>query len=343
MRAGLALAFAALAALAGCSAFQPSTDARVRFDAVPELSTDDRYPNWPVHPELASDALDDDYLTATAVTGAGAGTTGAQKISFTRPELDEDFQAKGKRVPDHLDGINNSPRKELAAWALQRLFLEPEDYMVPATSIRCVSLERWAKFLEPRGPTVPGTNCVLIALSLWLQDVTLPDPLYDEERFLSDPVYAYHLANFNIFTYLINLRDNRTGNVLVSKDDERRHVFAIDNGVSFGTAWFNWFWPPTFEWRKIRVPALPRTTVDRLRDLERNDIDTLMVAAQLERGEDGHLRNVDDPDPPFDPDDGARVKGTTVQFGLDEDEAEDVWERIEDLLEEVDDGDIPLF
>ena len=33
-----------------------------------------------------------------------------------------------------------------------------------------------------------------------MKDVTLPDPLYDEQRFLSDPNYAYFLSNFNVFT-----------------------------------------------------------------------------------------------------------------------------------------------
>ena len=32
-----------------------------------------------------------------------------------------------------------------------------------------------------------------------------------------------------------------------------------------------------------------------------------------------------------------------VQFGLTDDEIEDVWERIEDLIEDVDEGDIAVF
>ena len=32
-----------------------------------------------------------------------------------------------------------------------------------------------------------------------------------------------------------------------------------------------------------------------------------------------------------------------MQFGLTEDEIDDMWERIEDLIEDVDDGKIPVF
>jgi hypothetical protein len=178
--------------------------------------------------------------------------------------------------------------------------------------------------------------------ALWLENVTVPDQLYEEERFLNDLAYAYHLANFNIFAYLINLRDNRTGNVLVSKDDSNRRVFAIDNGVAFGTIWYNWFYPPTYEWRQIRVPALPRQPIDRLRNLKRADLDFLMVVSQLELDEDGILKTTE-PGPPIDPDEGATRDGVILQFGLTRSEIDAIWSRIEALIELVDAGKIELF
>jgi len=45
----------------------------------------------------------------------------------------------------------------------------------------------------------------------------------------------------------------------------------------------------------------------------------------------------------LDPDDGVRIEGNTIQLGLSEDELEDVWERIKDLIEDVDEGDIAVF
>ncbi len=178
--------------------------------------------------------------------------------------------------------------------------------------------------------------------AIWMEDVTVPDDLYEEEKFLYDVAYAYHLANFNIFAYLINLRDNRKGNVLASKGDTNRRVFAVDNGVAFGVILYNWFYPPTYSWRQIRVPALPRNSIERLRKLRREDVDSLLVVNQLEADADGILRIVE-PGPPIDPDRGAQREGTKVQFGLTAGEVDAVWERIESLLERVDAGEIALF
>jgi hypothetical protein len=273
---------------------------------------------------------------------AGSGTTRPEKGELFFPETGDRFSVKGKVAPSDLDGINNSPRKEIAAWKLQALFLDPVDFTVPSTGMRCAPVKKWNERHDDDTPTLPGTTCILWESSIWMEDVTVPDSLYEEERFLNDVAYAYHIANFNIFAYLINLRDNRKGNVLVSKDDSNRRVFAIDNGVAFGTIWFNWFYPPHYEWRQIRVPALPRKSVDRLRKLQRADLDFLMVVGQLEVDSEGILRSVD-PGPPSDPDDGATFDGKTVQFGLTADEVDDVWERIESLIKRVDADEIALF
>ena len=90
------------------------------------------------------------------------------------------------------------------------------------------------------------------------------------------------------------------------------------------------------------MPALPLSTVNRLRDLKEKDLDTLGVVLQLEADSDGILR-IEKPGEPIDEEDGVSVHETTIQLGLTDDEIEDVWERIEDLLEDVDDGKIPVF
>jgi len=334
-----------LVALAGCSPSGPVSHDSLRLVAPEPSDGADPFPNWPLHPDRALEMMQTLAVEEISVEGAGAGTTGAMKVDV-RYHLDSaeaEFYVKGKRVPPRLDGINNAPRKELAAWELQRLFLDPTDYVVPATTILCEPLSHYEGLDGGEAiPTVPGTSCIMFVLAVWLDDVTVADVFYDEQRFLREPLYAYYLANYNIFAYVINNRDNRTGNVLVAKDDDNRRVFAIDNGVSFGTAWFNWFWPATYRWRQIRVPALPRRTIDRLRELDRDDVDRLAVVLQLEADDDGVLQAAE-PGPPIDPDEGVRVQGTTVQFGLTDDEIDDVWERLEDLLEDVDDGEIRLF
>ena len=113
--------------------------------------------------------------------------------------------------------------------------------------------------------------------------------LAEHTYFLYSSDHGFQLGNFNILTYLVDHRDNRTGNFLVAKDDSNRRVFAIDNGVTFGAKVFNWFFPWSYAWRKIQVPALPRQAVDRLRELERKikekrqqaHLDKVLRAAQL--------------------------------------------------------------
>ena len=315
----------------------------MQFTGSVPIRSDQDYANWPVEPLKAALLMQEAKYKILSVEPAGSGTTRPEKGEILFPETGDKFYVKGKLVPAALDGINNSPRKELAAWQLQTLFLEPVDFVVPATVLRCLPLQRWRDNHDGKGtPIIPGTKCMLSDVTVWMENVTVPDNLYEEERFLNDLNYAYHLANFNIFAYLINLRDNRKGNVLVSKDANNRRVFAVDNGVSFGTIWYNWVYPPTYSWRQISVPALPKKSIDRLRKLRREDLDFLMVVSQLEVDADGMLQTVR-ASAPIDPERGAQREGTTVQFGLTEDEVEDVWERIEELIERVDEGEITLF
>ncbi len=299
----------------------------------------DPFPNWPMHPEQAYDLLPTAPFEIREVSLGVGGTSGARQAELRFPSVDQDVRLKTKPMPPSLDGINNAPRKELAAYVIQRLFLDPEDYVVPTTLARCVSIEKLRAYFQAR-PQIPGATCRLGVGALWLEDVTVPDVLYDEERFRTDPVYAYFAANWNLFTYLIDHRDGRSGNFLVSTDDARRQVFSIDNGVAFGPTWpfYNWFVP---NWNDIKVPALRKESVDRLRNVQPGDLDFLGVVAHFELDADGMLNPVP-PGANLDPDEGVRVKDGTVQLGLTEDEIEDVYERIEELIEEVDEGDIPV-
>jgi len=331
---------AALMAI-GCA----SPPSKIQFKSVPPSSMDGPDPNRS-HPPLVTleeyqefDRLGIDIISEQ---GAGAGVTGARKVTVRIAHQDQDLTLKTKNFPSGLDGTNNSPRKEMAAYSIQHFFLDPVDYVVPTVGVRCIPLDEW-RTRNTYSPTrVPGTECALVSYAFWLQDVTLPDPLYDEERFLTDARYAYNLANFNILTYLIRHHDTRYGNVLVSKNDEDRRVFAIDNGTVFGAFFFNWFYPPSFSWRKIKVPAIPRNAVNRLRKLTEEDLQSLAVIVQLEADENGVLR-VETPGDPIDVEEGVSVRGTTVQLGLTDDEIEDVWERLEDLLKDIDDGKIGVF
>jgi hypothetical protein len=299
------------------------------------------FPNWPLPPHQVERLLAFEEAEPLGFRRTRSGTSGAERVELRFPRAGEQFWVKAKRMPEDLDGINNAPRKELAAYAIQRLFLDPEEYVVPTPVARCMPLDAFRRDHPGTSSTLPGIRCVLVLLSVWLQDVTLPETLYDERRFLEEPSYAYFLSNFNLLTYLIDHRDGRAGNFLVASDDSRRQVFSVDNGVSFDPdfPFYNWFVP---NWNAIRVAALRRESVERLRGLEERDLDFLLVVEQLEMDEAGVLRRVE-PTAPIDPEEGASYRDGVVQLGLTEDEIEDVWERIEELLEDVEDGEIPLF
>lgn len=342
----------ALAALSGCTMLPVSrAPAEEGYAERPSTQGANPFPNWPVSPDEAERLILHARYERTGETGAGAGTTGAEKVTLSFPDDDVEMSIKWKfvdsgwkLVTQRYDGINNSPRKEIAAWAIQRLFLEPEDYVAPYTVAGCIPLSKASERYRDRDPTIPGSQCLLGVVAVWMENITLSLPVLDAERFNRDYVYAYFLSNVNLFTYLVKHHDGRGGNLLVSKDDARRQVFSIDNGVSFGAGFsglfYNWFVP---NWNSIRVPALRKASIDRLRGLTEADITaTLGVVSQLELNDEGVYINVA-PGENLDPDHGVRIEGKTLQFGLTDDEVEDVWERIEDLIEAVDDGELPVF
>jgi hypothetical protein len=276
-----------------------------------------------------------------AIKRTEAGTGGAEKSTVRFEPLGKAVSFKVKRVPPDLDGINNSPRRELAAYAVQTLFLDPDDYVVPTTAARCPPMDRWRELHGNGAPQLPGSACMLIVAAIWLDDVVVPEVLYDKGRFLDEPVYARYLADFNLFTYLVDHRDGRSGNILVSKEEGRRQVFAIDNGVSFGPSWpfYNWFVP---NWNVLRVHALREKSVNRLRSIQRADLDSLLVVQELWDNGTGHYVDVE-PGPPLSDNGGAIARDGVVQFGLTTREIEDLWLRIRAVIEEVDDRRIPIF
>lgn len=342
----LSLAAVCVTGASSCAFISPPAPHKpVLFDSAPSPHGEDQFPNWMMPPAVDYDQLSvaERHRAVYAVkstAGAGAGTTGAEEVTMTISEVAGDVKFKRKLVPGDLDGVNNSPRKEMAAYMIQRLFLDPQDFVVPTTFAYCVDLDEWRSTHDGKGrANVRGLNCALVAVSLWMKDVKLPDPLYDEQRFLTDPAYAYFLSNFNMLTYVIGHRDGREGNFLVSKDDARRQVFAIDNGSTFNPLGFNYFVP---NWDVIRVAAVRAETVDRLRKVTRSDLDFLHVVSQLEIDDQGIARQVP-PGESLDDGKGALKKGNTIQFGLTTKEIDKVWKRIQKLIAEVDSGELPVF
>src|SRR5262249_5024808 len=150
-----------------------------------------------------------------ALKHTSSGVAGAFKAQIMFPDEGRQGDVKWKEgPPGDMDGWNNNPPRELAAHHVHKGVLEPKDYVVPTTALRCVPIDRYRSVVPGAKPTLAGTQCVLGELSLWLLHVTMPEVLYDPERFDTDFPYAYHLSNLNVLTYLIAHRDGRASNFL---------------------------------------------------------------------------------------------------------------------------------
>lgn len=295
--------------------------------------------NWPVAPDEAERLFSQAPLEIVSIEATSHGVAGALKAKIALPDDGRQLEAKWKVAPaGKLDSWNNNPRKELASYFVQRWFLKTEDYVVPTVALRAVPIAAYRR-LDPKAePNVDGTQCVLGTLALWLRHTTEPEVLYDPARFTADAVYAYHLSNFNVLTYLVAHRDGRSGNILVGDNDAHRRVFAVDNGISFGGWVYNFL---TTNWNVIRVAAIRREVVQRLRALDRTALSALATLAEF-RIDAGVLRWVP-AGAPIDPQRGVRMVGGRVQLGLTTTEIESVARRISSLLKRVDEGLLAVF
>ena len=245
--------------------------------------------------------------------------------------------AKWLPAPRGGSEFNNVPRYELAAYEIQKVFLEPSGYVVPPTACRCVPLEKVREYDDRAEATYREHDCALVTLQYWLWSVTDED-VFDEERFENDTAYAHHLANADVLTYLIDHKDDNVGNFLLSTDSADPRVFVVDNSVSFHSKRSN----RGTEWGELRVERVPRETVERLRQVELTDLRRrLAVLAHFEVR--GDVLEVAAADRVLDQHIGVRREDGVLQLGLEEDEIQDVYERIQDLLERVDEGDLQTF
>jgi hypothetical protein len=262
-----------------------------------------------------------------------------RRVTLGGPDGEPLMDVHWKPVAPPGTGFNNEPRYELAANRLQRLFLDEPDYVVPPTVLRAMPVEEH-RFILPLGqPTIRGTRSVLFLLSYWVQNLNVDtvDP-FDPTLFDRDEVYARHFANANTLTYLIEHKDGNHGNVLVSRDAFNRRVFSVDNDV----AWRSDRSDKGVRWRTLHVTRLPATTVARLRELTREQLDA-------ELGVLAEFQVVDDELVAVEPGEnlgvtrGLRIQDDRVQFGLTRAEIGDLEQRIQRLLRDVDRGRITTF
>ena len=248
------------------------------------------------------------------------------------------FEVKWAVAPQGGEAFNNQPRYEAAAYELQKLFLDERDYVVPPTALRMIPPSVFAASPGLKGePTFEDSPAVLVELQYWAAEVTA-EGVFNQKRADRDSVYARHLGDLNILTYLIRHRDANKGNMLVSADSTNPRLFAVDNGVAFNS-------PPSnrgTDWQYMRVKRVSGATAARLREITDERLTAaLAVVAQFERQGDDYVATA--PGPNLDPGKGVRRKGSTLQLGLTSDEVAAVRGRLKDLVKDIDGGKIKTF
>ena len=248
------------------------------------------------------------------------------------------FRVKVRKAEPGADTFNNVPRYDLAAYELQKLFLDPAEYVVPPTSLRMLPLDELRKYSPDVHRTFPGADEVLVVVQYWLNDILVVADIFDPKRFDTDPVYARHIGQLNVFTYLIEHRDSNAGNFLISRAESGPRVFSIDHGVAFASAESD----RGMLWKEMRVSRLPADLVARLRQITPAMLDEkLSVLAEWHLA-DGKYQAVA-PGAKMSGAGGVRRSGGTVQMGLKSTEIARVQKLLAALLGRVDRGEITTY
>jgi hypothetical protein len=222
-----------------------------------------------------------------------AGIQGARVLTLRLPRARPVvFRAKWRA--DYTTSSRNSPRRELAAYAVQKLFLEPGQHVVPPTAAHCFPLEMYRQRVSRAAEATFGeAPCVFGILSYWLEDVqSLADArsagwfhgqyrhAFDPQLFASNPAYRDSISRVNMLTFLIGHADSHAKNFVITTDSAAPLVYSVDNSLSLGLR-KNHKLDRRHDWSELKVPALPRSSVERLRAAARR-LDRLAVVAELE-------------------------------------------------------------
>ncbi len=288
-------------------------------------------------PELERLLADEPFTIVSAELsrpGVREDSTLKAEVSFSgRPPM----RVKLRQARPGADAFNNEPRYDLAAYALQGLFLDPAECVVPPTALRFVPLAEIRRFARDAQRTFVGADQVLAVIQYWLQDVKVVEDALSAALYAADPVYARHVEQFNVLTDLIDHGDSNLGNFLVSRAGHGQRVFSVDNGVAFTSGGDR-----GRPWNELRVEKLPADTIERLRRITPEQLRTrLGVLAQWRLDEDHFV-----PVPPTDnlrPSRGVRREKDLLQMGLTTEEIERVCTKLQRLLALVDGGRIATY
>lgn len=245
------------------------------------------------------------------------------------------LRVKLRKSEPGAETFNNVPRYDLAAYELQKLFLDPAEYVVPPTALRMVDRAEFARYSPDVKRTFAPADQVLAVVQYWLEDIKVIADVYDAGRFAADPVYARHIGQLNVLTHLVQHRDSNAGNFLIGRAETGARVFSIDHGVAFASTDSD----RGMLWREMRVARLPEDTVARLRAITPQLLESrLGVLAQWRL--DGQAWVPVPPGPNLAARRGVRRSGADLQMGLTTAEIQAIQRLLGRLLDRIDRGDI---
>jgi hypothetical protein len=288
--------------------------------------------------ELERELATEPFRIVTAETSrpkAKGDITLKAELSFSG---EPSYRVKLRRAEPGAEDFNNRPRYDLAAYELQKLFLDPSEYVVPPTALRMVPLAELRPYAAEAKPTFKGSDDVLVVLQYWLQEVKVIADVYDAGRFAADTAYARHIGQLNVLTWLVEHGDSNVGNFLISRAEEGARVFSIDHGVAFA---FNESDRGRL-WQDLRVEQLPADAVGRLRGITEDELHRRLGVLAQWTLQDGRWVAVP-PGENLAPGRGVRQSKVTVQMGLRKTEIADIWRQLQRLLKDVDAGRIRTF
>ncbi|MGB7737934.1 MAG: hypothetical protein WBM03_02375 [Steroidobacteraceae bacterium] len=247
------------------------------------------------------------------------------------------LRVKLRKAEPGADTFNNVPRYDLAAYELQKLFIDPAEYVVPPTALRFIPRADFAKYQPDVVRTFSSADQVLAVLQYWLSDITVIADVYNPTRFDSDPLYARHIGQLNVLTYLIEHRDSNVGNFLIGKAATGARVFSIDHGVAFASTDSD----RGEAWKDIRVKRLPADTVAKLRTITPAVLEQrLGVLAQWKLEGTRYVPVALGPN--LSPYRGVRREGKDLQMGLTKSEVSAVNRLLIRLLQRIDAGELAV-
>ena len=152
---GLLLVFiVTLIILSGCAAMHPIAyqgAPQAGCDSAPQPVASGSFP-LSEHLPLPIDALEHklthEPFTILAAKSTSGGSTSAMRLTLQFQDCSV-VHVKWRAATASGQAYNNNPRKELVAYAIQKLFLDPQDYVVPVTTAACISKDVLRKIGAP--------------------------------------------------------------------------------------------------------------------------------------------------------------------------------------------------